>query len=153
MKEITIILSSTWKFAATIPFAIYLMKMSFFETILFTNIGGILGILVFGVLSKGLLKAWEICMPAKFKDRIKKRAVFSKRSRRIVSLKLNYGLPGIVILTPVILSIPLGVFLIAKYFNKSLKNYLWLFCGLIIWSIIYTSLYIWCKPLLLPLFS
>lgn len=56
MIELIIIVSGTWKFAATSPVAIYLFKMSFSETILYTNIGGIIGIAVFTLFSKGLLK-------------------------------------------------------------------------------------------------
>lgn len=56
MKELVVILSSTWKFAATFPVAIYLFHMSFFETILYTNIGGLVGIIVFTMVSKGIIK-------------------------------------------------------------------------------------------------
>jgi len=45
MKEITIILCCTWKFALTFPIAIFAMKLAFWKTILLTNTGGILGML------------------------------------------------------------------------------------------------------------
>ncbi len=141
MKELIIIISSTWKFAATFPVAIYLFHMSFFETILYTNIGGIIGIVVFSLLSKGLLKMYHAYWPQKFTCNKKSRKVFTRRNRRLILLKNKYGLPGIVILTPVLLSIPLGVFLNTKYYGHRKISYLYLLLGQIVWSVIYTVLY------------
>ena len=45
MDKWTVIFFSSRKFAATFPVAIFVMKMSFIDTVLFTNIGAILGIL------------------------------------------------------------------------------------------------------------
>lgn len=138
MKELIVILSATWKFAATFPIAVYAFKMSFFETILYTNIGGLLGILFFTLLSKGLLKMFDALWPKKWRCKKKHHKTFTKRNRRLVILKKKYGLPGIVILTPVLLSIPVGVFLNTKYYGKQKSSYLFLFLGQIVWSFIYT---------------
>ena len=138
MKELIVILSATWKFAATFPIAVYAFKMSFFETILYTNIGGLLGILFFTLLSKGLLKMFDALWPKKWRYKKKHHKTFTKRNRRLVILKKKYGLPGIVILTPVLLSIPVGVFLNTKYYGKQKSSYLFLFLGQIVWSFIYT---------------
>ncbi len=67
--------------------------------------------------------------------------IFTLRNRRLIFLKNKFGLPGIVILTPVILSIPVGVFLITKYFGRKKISYLYLFAGQIVWSFIYTFIY------------
>lgn len=145
MKELVVILSSTWKFAATFPVAIYLFHMSFFETILYTNIGGLVGIIVFTMVSKGIIKLFTFLLPVRFRDRKKPKKVFTKRNRWLVLLKTKYGLPGIVILTPVILSIPVGVFLNTKYYGHKKISYLYLFLGQVVWSIIYTSVLIKAK--------
>jgi ABC-type antimicrobial peptide transport system permease subunit len=138
MKELIVILSATWKFAATFPIAVYAFKMSFFETILYTNIGGLLGIIFFTLLSRGLLKVFEALWPQKWRCKKKQHKTFTKRNRRLVILRKKYGLPGIVVLTPVLLSIPVGVFLITKYYGKQKSSYLFLFLGQIVWSFIYT---------------
>lgn len=138
MKALIVIISSTWKFAATFPVAIYLFKMSFFETILYTNIGGLLGITVFTLVSRGLLKMFDAYWPAKLRCKKKPRKTFTKRNRWLVIIKNKYGLPGIVILTPVILSIPIGVFLNTKYYGHKKSSYLYILLGHIAWSFIYT---------------
>ncbi|MDD2550227.1 MAG: hypothetical protein PHD00_09060 [Bacteroidales bacterium] len=138
MKELVVILSATWKFAATFPVAVYIFRMSFFETILYTNIGGLIGLIFFTLLSRGLLKLLNTYWPEKWRCKKKERKIFSKRNRRLVTIKNKYGLPGIVILTPVILSIPIGVFLNTKYYGKQKSSYLFLFLGQIAWSFIYT---------------
>ncbi len=141
MKASVIIISSSWKFAATFPVAIYLFKMSFFETILYTNIGGLAGIIVFTLFSKVLLRIvddlWSKNLP--YKKRTKK--IFTGRNRRLIFLKNKIGLPGIIILTPVLLSIPVGVFLITKYFARRKISYLYLFAMQIVWSFVYTITY------------
>jgi uncharacterized membrane protein len=141
MKEFIIIISSTWKFAATFPIAIYLFHMSFLETILYTNIGGFIGVVVFTMFSKGLIKLYDAFWPAKLTCKRKSKKVFTKRNRRLVMLKNKYGLAGIVILTPVLLSIPLGVFLNTKYYGYKKISYLYLLLSQFIWSVIYTILY------------
>ncbi len=147
MQELTIILCCTWKFAITFPLAIYVMKMSFAETLLFTNIGGFLGVIFFTLLSQILINIWDKYWPDRFKIKSRNNKIFTKKSRRFVSIKLKYGLPGIVILTPVILSIPVGAFLITKYYGNRLINYFWLITGLSGWSLVYTFFYMKMVPL------
>lgn len=138
MKELIVIISCTWKFAATFPVAIYIFNMSFFETILYTNIGGLLGIIVFTLISKGILRVFDVIWPRKFICKKKKRKTFSKRNRRLVLIKTRYGLPGIIILTPILLSIPIGVFLNTKYYGQKKISYLYLLLSQIGWSFIFT---------------
>jgi hypothetical protein len=148
MKGLTIIFFCTWKFAATFPVAIYIMNMSFTETLIYTNIGGILGTIVFVYFSGFLLKTWNDYWPAKFKFHRKTRKIFTKRNRRFVKLKLKYGLFGIVLLSPVLLSIPLGSLLIAKYYGIKKTNIIWLIAGQIFWSFVYTIFYTQVKTII-----
>jgi hypothetical protein len=145
MKELTIILFCTWKFAAMFPVAILAMKMSFFETIIYTNIGGALGAVIFTFFSGILIKTWNRYLPEIFKCQKKPKKVFTKRKRFLVKVKAKYGLAGIVILTPLLLSIPVGSFLIAKYYGRKKINIAWLISGQVVWSFIYTYLYIQVK--------
>ncbi len=136
MKELIIILSSTWKFAATFPLAVLIMKMSFFETLLYTNFGGLIGVIFFVSLSKIVIKTWTKILPAQKQDKNKK--IFTKRNKKLIKLKRTYGLPGIIILNPIILSIPVSAFLVAKYYGEKFINYCWLVVGQIAWSVLYT---------------
>ena len=141
MKELTIIFFCSWKFAATFPVAIYIMKMSFAETLIYSNIGGIAGTLVSVYLSGILLKCWDKYWPRKLRLTQKKRKVFTKRNRWFVRLKSTYGLFGIVTLSPVLLSIPLGSFLMVKYYGNKKSNIIWLITGQVFWSVVYTFFY------------
>lgn len=141
MKELTIILLCTFKFAATFPLAIYAMKMSFPETLLYTNIGGILGVVVFVFFSDLLIRAYNNYWPENLKIKKKSKTIFTKRNRLLVKIKVKYGLYGIVILNPVILSIPVGSFLMVKYYGTHKLNIIWLIAGQVFWSLIYTWFY------------
>lgn len=141
MEELFIILSGTWKFAATFPVAIYLFKMSFFETILYTNLGGLAGIAIFTLISNGFLRVFAFLIPVIKTNTGKPKKVFTRRNRRLVALKKKYGMTGIIVLTPVLLSIPVGVFLNTKYYGQRKISYLYLFLGQVVWSFIFTIIY------------
>jgi len=148
MDKVITILSSTWKFAATFPVAVYVFNMSFFQTVLYTNMGGLLGIIVSGFLSKSLVVLYERFWPEKLKFKKKPKRKFTKRNRRLVTFKRKYGLPGIVVLTHVLLSIPVGTFLIVKYYGQNKLNYLYLLFCQIGWSVLYTLFYLQVKVVL-----
>ena len=140
MKSLTVIFFSSWKFAATFPFAVLVMKMSFFETIIYTNIGAILGIVVFTLASKGIIKLVDYLKSKTVREK-KPRKIFTRRNRRIIIIKRKYGLPGIVVLTPVLLSIPIGTFLVTKYYGNNKRSYIYLVLGHFAWSVVYTLFY------------
>ncbi len=143
MKEITVILCCTWKFALTFPVAVFGMKFSFWKTIVFTNIGGLLGLLFFIYLSKTLIFFWSKYIASLFGQRYSKKRKFTRRNRFVVMIKRKYGLPGIVILSPIILSIPVGAFLTTKYYGTRIDKIIWLLAGQIGWSFIYTYFYMY----------
>lgn len=147
MKALTVIFLSSWKFAATFPIAVYIMKMSFLETLAYTNLGGIIGTLVSVYFSDLLIKLWRAYWPESLQFHSNKKKVFTKTNRWIVKIRRNYGLSGIVILSPVLLSIPLGSFLTVKYYGIKKSNIIWLVTGQMIWSVIYTVFYIQVKTI------
>jgi hypothetical protein len=142
MDILIVILSSTWKFAATFPFAVYVFNMSFAQTIVYTNIGGLLGIIVFRFLSIALINLYNAYWPEKLKRHREPAKKFTRNNRRLVQIKARYGLYGIAVLTPVLLSIPVGTFLVAKYYGQNKFSYLYLLFSQLIWSVIYTFVYI-----------
>jgi hypothetical protein len=147
MRDITVMLFATWKFAAIFPVAIIAMKMPFAETMLCTNIGGILGVLAFTYFSKFLLIIWNKYYPKKWISLRKKRKLFNKRNRRIVNLKSKYGLLGIVLLSPILLSIPIGSFLVTKYYGAKPSNLIYLVMGQVVWSLLYCLFYFQLKTI------
>ena len=147
------ILFSSFKFAATFPLVIIQYEFSFLETILWTNVGGILGVYFFAFLSGKLLSWWKRIFRRSNKnilaDEQQVKKIFTRRNRRIVRIKQKYGLVGIALITPFLLSIPVGVFLVVRYYRTSKTKFLYLIAANLFWSIIYTGFYMFWEELIL----
>ena len=119
LKELSVIIFSSFKFAMTFPLAILEYKFSMLRTILWTNIGGMIGIIVFTLLSEEILVLWRKSL-VRFSPRKKKqeKTLFTPRNRRIARIKSRYGLPGIALATPFLFSIPVGAFICVRYFQR-----------------------------------
>jgi len=146
------ILFSSFKFAATFPLVILQFRFSFVETILWTNIGGIAGIYFFAYLSGKLIAWWNrnFRKPSRISPEMKGKTkkIFTKRNRRMVRIKNQYGLIGIALTTPLLLSIPVGVFLVVRYYRASRVKFLYLIASNVIWSLIYTAFYMFWEGML-----
>lgn len=154
-KLLEVLFLSSFKFLFAPPLA-FKLGLTFFQTFLTTSVGGILGVLFFYYLSEGLIilwrkyfstiASWFISHPNRRNFpylhlgslRRNKKKVFTFRNRTLAKIRTNYGLLGIIILTPVVLSIPLGSFLAARYYY-SLKTLCFLGISVFVWSIILSS--------------
>jgi len=142
---------SSFRFAMTFPLVILQFESTIAETLIWTNAGGLAGIMFFAYLSEMLIAWWKRNFkPKGKKDREKSREkkTFTKRNRRIVRIKQRYGLPGIALITPFLLSIPLGVFLVIRYYRSNRYKYLYLLASNILWSLAYTWFYMFADGLL-----
>lgn len=145
IQIILTILSSSVKFAMTFPLAVMQFNFNFAETVLWTNVGGILGIYFFTYLSDKIIEWWKRTF------RKKRKKIFTKKNRRIVKIKQSYGLIGIALITPLLLSIPVGTFLMVRYYPRNKFKIAALIASNIIWSVIYTLFYIfWDGVLIRP---
>jgi hypothetical protein len=121
------------------------------EIVFWTNVGGMAGIYFFAYLSEKLLAWWKRIFRSRrerlMKDQEKKK-IFTRRNRRIVRIKQNYGLIGIAFTTPLLLSIPVGTFLVVRYYHSSKTKYMYLIGSNILWSFIYTGFYMFWMDLL-----
>ncbi len=143
-KIFTVFALSTVKFFFML-FSAFAMGLSFWEALIATVGGGIFGVVSFYYLSGLIIRLFSKITIFKFKKKEKKpKKVFSKKNRLIVKTKLTYGLIGIAALTPVLLSIPVGVFIIRKYYGNN-RFALPVTClGIIIWSVaVLLGLYLW----------
>jgi hypothetical protein len=171
IKIILIILLSSVKFVAGPPFAYFDERydFTFFETVLYCLIGGMLGVWVFTFFSLEiqLITNW---IKRQLKKAIKKPEIFSKprstegdieityqliddkhpsdikkvfspRSRRFVKLWRKYGLAGVSFLTPVILSIPIGTILLNAFEDNKRKIFVYMFFSILFWSLFLTSIF------------
>ena len=147
------ILFSSFKFAATFPLVIIQFESGFLETVFWTNMGGIAGIYFFAFLSERLISWWKHTFRRSnrkiLEDEQQVKKIFTRRNRRIVRTKMKYGLMGIALITPFLLSIPVGVFLVVRYYRSSRYKFLCLIAANLFWSIIYTGFYMFWDELLL----
>ena len=144
---------SSFKFAATFPLVIIQFEFSFLETVFWTNVGGIAGIYFFAYLSEKLIAWWKRTFRRSnrkiLQDEQQVKKTFTRRNRRIVKTKIKYGLIGIAVITPFLLSIPVGVFLVVRYYRSSRYKFLYLIAANVVWSLIYTGFYMFWDELLL----
>ncbi len=140
------ILFSSVKFAMTFPVVIMQFEFNFLETILWTNVGGVLGIYFFAFLSGKLILWWDRTLRKKRKKsgegKSGEKKIFTRKNRRIVLIKQQYGLMGIALSTPFLLSIPVGTFLVVRYYHSTKARFLYLIASNVIWSLIYTVFYL-----------
>lgn len=167
-KIILVILLSSIKFVAGPPFAYYDQRyeFSFFETVIYCVIGGMLGVVVFSYFSRALFAVWHHIMvlykkffgkrevfsapladvdePLEIKYQYisrqeSRRRVFTRRNRRIVSLWKRFGLAGIAALTPILLSIPIGTLIANSLVDDRRKILIYMFISILFWSLAMTS--------------
>jgi hypothetical protein len=134
LKIIQVFLLASVKYVITFPFAI-LIGLNLQQTLIAVTLGGIAGFFFFYHISGFAIKRFHhvksflrkylpLSVRLKYRQlktwriRITGERVFSRRNRFLVNLRSKFGLPGIVILSPVILSIPIGAFLLNKYYSK-----------------------------------
>ena len=134
---ILIWLLSTVKFVlGAVPLALAL-GFSFWKTIIVTVTGGWVGMTLFVSLGEFIVKK---TMQRKEKRRaegkLKNKKNFTRTNKIIVYVKRNFGLPGIALLTPLLLSIPIGSIIAARYFRHKSKYMIlaWMYAAIVFWS-------------------
>lgn len=170
IKIIQVILLSSVKFVTGPTFAYYnnSYEFTFFEVILYSVTGGMLGVFVFTFFSDKIHQLWMM-IKLKFKKTFitsnnyseptadidtplkinyeyingnkNQKRIFTKRNRRIVSIFRKYGLFGITFLTPVLLSIPIGTIIANSLENNKRKIFLYMFISILFWSTTMVSLF------------
>jgi hypothetical protein len=135
------------------------MKLNEWETIFFMEAGGILGFLffyyLFGFLFKELKLLWPfvynftpILFKVRFEMWVKQQKLsrtnarkFTKKNKMIVQMRKRYGMWGLVILSPIILSIPLGALLGNKYFKHNHHFIPYMILSIVVWGIVSVALF------------
>lgn len=155
-KLFFLFLISSVKFIFAFPLALR-YDFPFPITLLITTAGGISGVLFFAFLSEKIIifynwvihkqlvkfpKTHDFAKSIKqgyhrfFPKKQKK--VFSNRSKRFIRIKQTFGLGGIALLTPLILSIPIGTFLAIRFFKRTKMTILILCLAVLFWSVVFS---------------
>lgn len=149
LKVIQVMLISSIKFFFSIPLALGL-GFSWWETFLISVSGGLAGLFVFYFLTPLLLKTLRIFIEylrfifgrRKHKTKKKKhKKKFTRRNKFIIHIRGKFGLIGIALLTPIILSIPLGAILANKYYRRHRLTLVVLSLSVILWSLLLISIF------------
>jgi hypothetical protein len=155
-KIFQVFVLASLKYFFTIPYAA-IIGIEYKYALPAIVIGGMAGFLFFYYLShkthRQSTKFFQYAcspMPDSFKTRChrfltfgiakKGKQKFTRRNRMIVRLKNNYGLWGIVITTPVLLSIPVGAFLASHYFPRNKRMVLYMLASIVAWGAVLSSI-------------
>ena len=154
-KLIQVVILSGIKFIFA-PFISIGYGFNYFQTVLFTAVGGILGILFFYFFSKWIIIQYSKYCPIVFSyftgekvEQAKKilncdqppKKRFTRKNKIIINLRNKYGFLGIILLTPVLLSIPIGAFLAQKYYSKRSNVLFYLSISVVLWSFFISSVF------------
>ena len=126
------------------PFlARYAYGYNFYESLLITTVGGLLGVLAFGLIGKIIDQYWARTVDfvkgifGKKKDPNEKVKIFNRTNRFIVFVKKRLGLVGVALITPCIISIPIGTIVaFAMYKHQPKRVWTALSVSLVFWSVI-----------------
>ncbi len=127
-SSLFILLTSTAKFSM-VSLAVIASGMGI-QSALMNLAGGVIGIVTFTYLGSRI-NNWMI---AKWPNKYGKR--FSKRTRMLVRVKKNFGLPGIAFLTPILLSIPVGI-IFSLAITPNRRRILWnMIAACVFWGLV-----------------
>lgn len=126
-----IVLVSIFKYGIGIFTAIN-SSLGFWTSIVSNMIGGGIGVFMFTYLGSFIKKIY-----IKFRYKNKKPIIFNKWNRFLIRFRRNFGLIGIAILSPIILTIPVGVILSLQITDNKVKIFFYIFSGCLIWSWIF----------------
>jgi len=137
IQFISVLLLGGTKFFLAIPLAVH-YNFSFWETFIFSCIGGVVGVIIFAKFRKVVLKIYYRFYLYDYS--VKKK----KNFRKIIAVRAvrKYGLFGIAFLTPIFFSIPIGTFIALHFFPDKKKTLPILFASVLGWSFLLTLIWI-----------
>ena len=155
LKIIQVFLLASVKYVVTFPFAL-LIGLNFLQTLIAVTLGGIAGFFFFYYLSGYVVtqlhqvrfflrKHAPHSVRLKFRQlmlwrkKVTGERVFSRRNRFIAWFRSKFGLLGIVVLSPVILSIPIGAFLLNKYYSKHKMAKPYMVLSIVSWTAVFVA--------------
>ncbi len=130
-KYLLLILLAATKFAVS-PIAASNWGLDQRESFIIITLSGLVGFFIFYYFSSYLLKIMRMI----FGGRRRKKRIFTKKNKMAVRVIRNYGLWLLAVLTPILLSIPFGAFLCARYFPRKLSIMLVMCASIVAWGFI-----------------
>ncbi len=158
IKIIHVVLLASVKYFLTLPYAM-IIGLDYKQAVIAVLIGGIGGFLFFYYFSRRAVRIYHRILPyihtlipvssrsrekrsdpARIDQDKKHKRIFTKRNRLIARLRYSYGFWGIIVTTPVLLTIPVGAFLANKYYSRRRFIVFYMILSIIGWAAILSGL-------------
>ncbi len=142
LKILEVALLASVKFALS-PFEAERYGFNFRDAFLVTTSGGMIGILAFTFIGDGIAYGWKKLKGVfrrKGEPEKAEKKKFTSGNKLIVRVKMRYGLIGLAIVTPSIISIPVGSIVINHFYRKKGRNITVLIVSLLLWSLLLNGL-------------
>lgn len=152
LKILQTVFLASFKYLFTLPYAL-LIGLDYKIAVASLLFGGIGGFLFFYYLYKPvvslLLRVKPVfcqylpknlepyCIPGK---QISRNITISRKTRFLARLKSNYGMWGLIISTPLFLSVPLGAFLVRRYYSRRRNVVFYMIVSFVGWTILYSGI-------------
>lgn len=131
----SVFMLSALKFGlAGVPSAVF-AKWSFFKVLTVTISGGMVGTVVFTFISEALIRSYKKVKQKLIVTKEKQKSKFTFTNKLIIKIKNKFGLLGLAVITPSLLSIPLGVFLGVRYYKNKKKIFTYMFSSICFWAV------------------
>lgn len=156
-KLLHVFLLASVKYFLTFPYAM-LIGLGFLQTLVLVTVGGISGFYFFYYVSGYLIRFYHThhetvyCALKQYVrvdlchliDKKPKTAhiKINRTTRMLVKLRAKYGFWGIIIMTPSLLSIPLGAFLLKKYYSGKKHAVAYMMVSILGWALLFSSIVI-----------
>ncbi len=134
LEVLLILITSMVKFVAS-PILSFALGYGFMQTVIMIGIGGCTGVLLFFFAGGWIMKKAEV--------RRKNKRNFTRTNKAIVRLRRGQGLNGLAVITPVIISIPIGSLIAAKYYRHQRRTLPVLLAAVLFWDVVLCSLIEW----------
>jgi len=108
-------------------------KVEFATIVSTTGIGATVGVLFFYYLGRQFFSWWSGT------KRKTNKPIFTKKRRRLIRVKMRFGLFGIVLISGLI-SVPVSAILAARFYKHYWHTPFWLILGFWFWALFLTSL-------------
>lgn len=156
VKFLLILATSSIKFLFAPPLS-YGFGFGFLQTWAFTSVGGVLGVLFFFMLSKILINIYVKFYRTTVREKIlqlagrigkrhiaerylpKQSRVFTRQNKIIAWIRSRLGFFGVIVLAPILFSVPLGTFIVMRLYSG--KKYLpvYLSASVVAWSLVIST--------------
>ena len=155
-KIVHVILLASVKYFFTLPYAM-IIGLDYKQAILAVLAGGIGGFLFFFYLSNAVSKGFHAAKPFFYKlvpgaiklryenfyarkKQTKKVKRFTRKNRFLAKFRRTYGFWGIIISTPLLLTIPVGAFLAGKYYRRRRFLVLYMILSIVGWGAVLSGI-------------